>query len=249
MVFAESGLKIAVWYSCGNNSSVAAKLTVDQYPNDDVRIIRCVVPNEHADNDRFHADVEKWIGRTIERGHSEEYADCWEVWEDRKYISGIHGAPCTAAMKKSVRWRIERDWQPDFQVFGFSYDEKKRTEQFLLNNPEIRLLRPLEAERITKAMCAQLIAGAGIAPATMYQMGFKNNNCICCAKATSIIYWARCRYYFLAEFSRMAELSRRLGCRLTRYKGKRIFIDEIPLDFDWQKVDRSKAIECGVSCG
>lgn len=225
-----------------------AKLLVDAYPNDEIRIVRCVVNNEHPDNDRFHEDVERWIGRAIERRASTEFADCWEVWEKRRYISGIHGAPCTAEMKKAVRWVLEREWCPDYQAFGFSIDEAKRARQFEQNNPEVRLLRPLEDAGITKPMCAQLIEGAGIKPAAMYKLGFKNNNCRCCVKATSIVYWARSRHYFPAEFARISELSRRLGCRLTRLKGRRIFLDEMPLGIDWQKSDRSKAVECGVLC-
>lgn len=242
-------MKIVGWFSCGNNSAVMSKLLVDQHPNDEVRLVRCVVNNEHPDNDRFHADVERWIGRDIERWASDKYADCWDVWEQRKYISGIAGAPCTLEMKKAVRWRFEREWGPDYQAFGFSHDEQKREALFLNNNPEIRLLSPLIAGRITKPECAMLIEGAGIALPAMYLMGFANNNCRCCVKATSIVYWARCHHYFPVEFARISELSRRLGCRLTRLKGKRIFLDEIPADFDWQKKDRSRTVECGVLCG
>ncbi len=241
--------RIVGWFSCGNNSAVMSKRLVDAYPTDEVRIVRCVVPNEHPDNDRFHADVEHWIGRTIERRGSEKYADCWEVWEHRRYMSGIKGAPCTVEMKKAVRWALEREWKPDFQAFGFSADEKKRSDNFAADNFEIKLIRILETAGATKPMCAQIIAGAGIALPAMYGMGFSNNNCICCVKATSIVYWARCRHYFPEIFQRTAELARRLGVRLTRLKGVRIFIDEIPADFDWQKKDRSKAIECGVGCG
>lgn len=241
--------RIVGWFSCGNNSAVMSKLLVDKYPDDDVRIIRCVVANEHADNDRFHADVEKWIGRTIERRQSEEYADCWQVWEARRYMAGIKGAPCTIEMKKAVRWAFEKEWGPTHQAFGFSADEKKRADRFANGNPEIRLLRPLEESGLTKADCAAFIEGAGIELPVMYGLGFSNNNCIGCVKATSIVYWARTRHHFPDEFARTAELSRRLGCRLTRLKGKRIFIDEIPADFDWQKKDRSKQVECGVLCG
>lgn len=240
--------KIVGWFSCGNNSAVMSKLLTVEYPTDEIRIVRCVVKNEHPDNDRFHADVERWIGRPIERIASEKYADCWDVWERRAYMSGIKGAICTTEMKKVPRWQLERDWCPDYQAFGFSSDEKRRADQFEANNPDVRLLRPLEIAGITKPMCAEWIIGAGIELPAMYGMGFSNNNCRCCVKATSIVYWARCRHYFPVEFERTAKLSRRLGVRLTRLKGKRIFIDEIPADFDWQKKDRSRAIECGVLC-
>lgn len=241
-------MKIVGWFSCGNNSAVMSKLLVDLYPNDDVRIVRCVVENEHEDNDRFHTDVEGWIGRPIEKLHSLEFADCWDVWEKRKYISGIKGAPCTIEMKKAVRWRLEKEWQPDYQSFGFSLGETSRHERFLSGNPEVRLLSPLIDAKITKPDCALLIEGAGIELPVMYKLGFSNNNCIACAKATSIVYWARTRHYFPEQFARMDELSYRLGCRLTRLKGKRIFLRDIPPDFDWQKKDRSRDIECGVLC-
>lgn len=239
--------KIVVWFSCGNNSAVAAKLAVERLGGEDLRLVRCVVNNEHPDNDRFHADVERWIGRPIERAASAEYADCWDVWERRKYLSGPKGAPCTAAMKKAVRWEIERTWWPDYQVFGFSADEAKRATDFAARNPEVRLLNVLIDEGITKPQCAQLVEGAGIALPVLYGLGFKNNNCIGCVKATSPAYWANVRTHFPETFERMAELSRRLGCRLTRIKGKRVFIDEIPENF--KGADRSAPVDCGVLCG
>lgn len=225
-------MRIVGWYGNGNNSAVMAKLLLAQNPNDEIRIIRCTVPNEHNDNERFHNDIEKWLGIKIERLASTEYSDCWDVWERRGYISGVHGAPCTIEMKKAVRWQVEKEWQPDFQAFGFSWDEINRMENFKQRNPDIKLLNPLIIAGITKQMCAELVAGAGIEPAYMYQLGFPNNNCIACAKASSIYYWARTRHYFPKEFNRMKILSRRLGCRLTRYKGERIFLDQIPLDID-----------------
>jgi hypothetical protein len=61
-------------------------------------------------------------------------------------------------------------------------------------------------------------------------MGFHNNNCIPCVKATSPAYWALMRQKFPIEFARMAILSRELDVRLCRINDERRFIDEIPLD-------------------
>jgi hypothetical protein len=242
-------MKIVSWFSCGNNSAVASRMAREVYPDAEIAIVRCVVANEHEDNDRFQADCEPWFGQQVLRLNNPEYADCWEVWEKRRYISGIKGAPCTGEMKKVPRWNFERDWQPDAQIFGYSYDEQDRAEQFREQNPDVTLLCPLIDAGITKAMCAELVAGAGIRAPIMYGLGFRNNNCICCAKATSIIYWCRCRHHFPAQFERMAELSRRIGCRLTRIKGVRVFLDEIPLDYPWErKPDRQLSFDCGVLC-
>jgi len=240
-------MKIVTWFSCGNNSAVTSKLVLDQYPEHEVAIARCVVPNEHEDNERFHDECEEWFQRPILRLRAKDYADCWEVWEKRKYISGVKGAPCTIEMKKAVRWQFEKDWKPTHQAFGFSSDETHRADRFRDQNPDVRLLTPLIDAGLSKPDCARLVEGAGIKPGVMYSLGFSNNNCICCAKATSIVYWARNRALFPEQFNRMAELSRRLGCKLTRLKGTRIYIDEIPDDINWRKKDRDTQ-ECGILC-
>lgn len=245
----DPGVKIAGWFSAGNNSAVTCKLLTTLYPRADIRLVRCLVPEEHTDNARFHVDVERWVGRTIHTIKSDHYVSCQDVWEKRRYMAGIKGAPCTVEMKKVPRWDFEKAWQPDYQAFGFSSDESSRSERFIRGNPEVRLLRPLEDAAITKPMCAEIVSGAGIVPATMYTLGFSNNNCVGCVKATSIAYWARVRHYFPEVFLARAALSRSIGCRLTRLKGVRIFLDEIPADYPWDKKDRSNGVECGVLCG
>lgn len=236
---------IISWFSCGAASAVSTMLLLKQ-PGP-VVIARCVVDNEHEDNERFTQDCERLYGQPILRLGSTEFADCWEVWEKRRFIAGIKGAPCTIEMKKSVRWKFEQMYAPDKQAFGFTAEEHKRAARFREQNPDVNLLTPLIEQGVSKADCFRLLEGVGIRRPVMYDLGFANNNCICCGKATSIIYWSRCRHYFPDKFWRMAELSRRLGARLTRLKGVRIFLDEIPLDIDWRKKDREK-VECGILC-
>lgn len=236
---------IVSWFSCGAASALATALALDLYP--EVTVARCVVDNEHVDNERFHDDCEKWFGKEIVRLRSVDFADCWEVWESRKYISGIKGAPCTLEMKKAVRWQFEREHNPTGQVFGFTSEERSRADRFRSQNPDVALLTPLIDFELTKGCCLDALMVRGIRLPEMYQLGFSNNNCIGCAKATSIVYWARTRHFFPEQFNRMAELSRRIGCRLTRLKGKRIFLDEIPFDIDWRKKDREN-MECGLLC-
>lgn len=236
---------VVSWYSCGAASAVSSAI-VTALPIE-VVVARCLVANEHADNDRFAADCARWYGQPVINLKSEEYADCWDVWEKRKFIAGIHGAPCTIEMKKVPRWAFERENEISHHVFGFTYEEQKRADRFREQNPEVTLWTPLIDNKLTKADCFQLVEGAGIKRPVMYDLGFSNNNCICCGKATSIVYWARCRHYFPEQFNRMSDLSRRLGARLTRLKGKRIFLDEIPADIRWDKRDREN-VECGILC-
>jgi PP-loop superfamily ATP-utilizing enzyme len=52
------GDKIAVWFSCGAASAVAAKMTLDQYGDRcSVRVLNNPVMEEDEDNRRFLADV------------------------------------------------------------------------------------------------------------------------------------------------------------------------------------------------
>ena len=242
-------VKIVCWFSCGCNSAVAAYATTIFYPEDEITIARCVVDNEHPDNDRFHKDCEKWLGREIISLRSEEFADCWEVWEKRRYLSGIKGAPCTVEMKKVPRWEYQAKFDPDYQVFGFSSDETTRANRFAQNNPEVRLLLPLIERGITKPKCQEIIKGIGIKLPRMYELGFKNNNCMGCVKATSPAYWARVRKNFPAYFESMCEISRRLRCRLVRLNGERIYLDQLPQDNDYiVPASDEEDFECGIAC-
>lgn len=239
--------RIVVWFSCGVASAVAAKLTLLAHPADDVVVARCVVTNEHDDNDRFAAGCEKWLGRPILHLRSADYADCWDVWERRRYLNGINGAPCTIEMKKRVRQDFEREWQPDRQAFGFTAEERKRADRFRQQNPEVALDVPLIRAGLTKEDCAGLISRAGIAIPAMYGLGFANNNCRTCVKARSPGYWALVRREFPADFARMASLSRSLRWSPCRAGDDTpIWLDELPATTKPQ--DDSPNIECSLLC-
>lgn len=74
---------------------------------------------------------------------------------------------------------------------------------------------------------------------------YSHANCIPCSKAQSPNYWSLVRKVNPREFHRAAKLSRRLGARLTRIKGERIFIDEIPADWP---VSEAEAPACDMLC-
>ena len=59
-----SGKRLVVWFSCGAASAVAAKLCLAKHRGEyDIEIARCVVANEHQDNDRFASDCEQTVVR------------------------------------------------------------------------------------------------------------------------------------------------------------------------------------------
>jgi hypothetical protein len=225
--------RVLNWVSAGAASAVAAKISLADNP--DGLLVYCEAGSEHPDNQRFLADCERWLGKPVIRLRSAEYADTWAVWEKRRYLSGIAGAPCTGELKTAPR--LDFQLPSDTHVFGYTADslDRARAARMLETYPEMRQRHPLIERELTKANVLAIIEGAGIKLPPMYAMGFQNNNCIPCVKATSPAYWALVRKNFPTEFDRMAKLSRELGARLTilrREGGKNIrgFIDEIPAD-------------------
>jgi hypothetical protein len=212
------------WFSCGAASAVATKIIDWSIP------VYCETGAEHADNDRFMADCERWLGRQVVRLHSDQYTDTWDVWESTRWLAGIAGARCTVELKVAPRLTFQRP--DDIHVFGYTADspDVERSVRLRANYPELTILTPLIERGLTKAACLDMIQRAGIALPPMYAMGFQNNNCIPCVKATSPAYWALIRKQFPAEFDRMAKLSRELDVRLCRIDDERRFIDEIPDD-------------------
>ena len=221
------------WFSAGAASAVATKLTLASNP--DAVVAYCETGSEHPDNERFIADCERWFGKPVERLKSDRYVDTWDVFEKRRYLAGNDGAPCTVELK--VMPRLAWQQLTDEHVFGYTADgaDSKRADRLRHNYFELTIKTPLIERGLDKAACLALVQGAGIRLPIMYRLGFGNNNCIPCVKATSPDYWALVRKVFPSAFWRMAKLSRELGVRLTRINGERIFIDEIP--DDWPTAD------------
>jgi 3'-phosphoadenosine 5'-phosphosulfate sulfotransferase (PAPS reductase)/FAD synthetase len=221
-------MRTLCWFSCGAASAVATKLTLQDTKG--VEVVYCETGAEHPDNKRFMADCEAWFDQPIIRLSNPKFKDTWEVWKKRRYLSGIAGAPCTGELK--VAPRLNYQLPSDVHVFGYTADaeDAARAKRMLDTYPNMKQRHPLIEKGLTKSAVLAMVAGAGIELPPMYALGFQNNNCIPCVKATSPAYWALVRKQFPAEFNRMARLSRELGARLARLNDERVFIDEIPLD-------------------
>lgn len=220
--------RIVSWFSCGAASAVATKLA--KVAHGQITVAYCETGAEHPDNARFLKDCEAWIEQPIERIRSTDYASTWEVWEKRRYLAGISGAPCTVELKVAPRILFQRP--TDAHVFGYTADapDVARATRLRANYPELRVETPLIDRGLTKEACLSMVKHAGIRLPPMYALGFQNNNCVPCVKATSPAYWALVRKHFPSEFERMARLSRELDVRLCRLNNERSFIDEIPQD-------------------
>lgn len=224
-----SPARTIIWFSCGAASAVAGRLIqAEGRPN--TQHAYCETGGEHFDNERFLLDYEKWCGVKVRRLKSEKYADTWSLWEGERYLSGINGAPCTRELKVRPRLRYQRPG--DIHVFGYTADaaDIARAEALREHYPDLIIETPLIDRGIKKEACLSMILDAGILLPALYILGFPNNNCIPCVKATSPAYWALVRLHFPEIFARMAKLSRELGVRLCRINGERRFIDEIPKD-------------------
>lgn len=244
------GDTIAVWFSSGAASAVAAKLTAERYGNRcNVRLVNNPVREEDADNLRFLRDIETWVGIEVEFARNAEYpaASAVEVWDRRGGMAFPHGAPCTVSLKKHARQQWEAANPVQWHVLGFTADEKRRHDRFVMTE-RANVLPVLIDARLTKEDCYALIRDAGIDLPRVYAMGYPNANCIGCVKATSPTYWNHVREQHPETFEERADQSRRLGAKLVRVNNKRIFLDELDAAATGKPLKSMKSVECGIFC-
>lgn len=248
MNIVKDGDVIVVWFSCGAASAIAAKKTLEKYKDRcTIRIVNNPIMEEDIDNRRFLADVESWIDHPIEFATNMNFPtfSAMAVWEKRKYMSGVRGAPCTLELKKKARQQWEQANHFDHTVLGFTADEQHRHNRFVLT--ERALLPVLIEENISKSDCFNMIKEAGIKLPHIYDLGYPNANCIGCVKSTSVSYWNHVRQQHPEVFNARMEQSERLGARLVIYKGKRILLKELPPDAKGKPI-KNMNYECGIFC-
>jgi len=244
---------IAVWFSCGAASAVAAKLTIEQFGNThNIRIINNPVAEEDEDNRRFLKDVETWLGYPIELATNEDWPDakCTDVWAKRRWMYGGKGkkagAPCTVELKKMARYQWEVKNKAEWLVLGFTVEEQRRHNDFV-KRERPTLIPVLIDAGMTKQACFDMLSAAGIKLPRIYLMGYPNANCIGCVKASSPTYWNHVRKMHPDVFSERAKQSREIGCKLTRVKGVRVFIDELDPEARGRPL-KSMKMDCNSFC-
>jgi hypothetical protein len=236
---------IAVWFSCGAASAAAARLTIDKYGRENVRVVNSPVVEEHEDNSRFLADVQRWLGVEIESAINPKYpaASAVEVWEKRKFMSSPFGAVCTLELKKEARRHWEEENSPEWHVLGFTVEERHRHDRFVMTERS-NVLPVLIDAGIRKQDCMQMIRDAGIKLPAVYAH-LDHANCLGCVKSQSPTYWNTIRRVWPDVFADRAEQSRRIGVRLARVRGERIFLDELKSD-DVGQAELN--FDCGIFC-
>jgi hypothetical protein len=240
--------RVLAWFSCGAASAVMAKMMVEKYGNR-CEVINCNMKrDEHEDNQRFMREVEPWIGAPIKQISSKKYSSINEVFEKERYMAGPNGARCTVEMKKVPRFAYQD--VADIHAFGYTVEEQDRIADFEKANPELFVEWPLCDAGLTKADCFDVLAQAGIRRSAMYDLGYKNANCIGCVKVTSPPYWNRVRRTHPHIFDLRAKQSRDLDVRLIQItingKRERLFLDELTPNMGKQETEPE--ISCGPLC-
>ena len=236
--------RIICWFSCGVASAVATKLAIARYGKDNIIVARCIVREEHPDNNRFARECAAWFGLPILDLINEKHnGSIYDVFESRNYIAGVRGAPCTMLLKKQVR--LDFQLPTDKHVFGYCLGEEKRFND-LIDANNIDVVAPLIDANLTHSDCLAMVQDAGIEIPVMYKLGYKHNNCVGCVKSTGQGYWNKIRDDFPEQFARMAKLSRKLKVKLIRINNERSFLDELVTGTGNYKDEPE--IQCGIFC-
>lgn len=191
------------WFSCGAASAVATKLGSPDL------IAYCEVAEEHPDNIRFLMDCENWFEKQIQILGNDKYGrSIYQVFASTRYLVGNGGARCTQELKKRVREAFQRP--DDIHIMGYTVEEQDRYDRFIDAN-NLHCEAPLIDAGLTKPDCLAIVQDAGIDLPTMYKLGYNNNNCRGCVKATGPGYWMAIKRDFPDFFDSMSQMERQLG--------------------------------------
>ncbi|PLT21124.1 hypothetical protein [Psychrobacter sp. MES7-P7E] len=237
--------RILCHFSCGAASAVATKLAINKYGKDRVEVLNIHIKEEHPDNQRFLKDCEAWFGVPITTVQNDKYnGSIYEVFK-QGYLKGRYGAPCTTQLKRKVRAKFQRE--DDIHIFGYTVDELQRSIDFEERNEQLDVDWVLIEANLAKQDCLAIIQDAGIKIPFMYELGYKNNNCIGCVKG-GMGYWNNIRKDFPDVFVRMSMVERNIGHSILKEPvgSAPIFLDE--LDPNRGDMRNELDIECSFFC-
>jgi 3'-phosphoadenosine 5'-phosphosulfate sulfotransferase (PAPS reductase)/FAD synthetase len=236
--------RVISWFSCGAASAFATYLARDKYKDRPFEAVYCRVAEEHQDNFRFLQDFSNKCTLPVKViGDEHKKFSIYNVFEERKFIKGQTGAPCTMVLKKNVRKKYQRP--SDTQVFGYTAEEENRVDRFLDANNSVDADFILFDRGYTKKDCLEFVQDLGIQIPVMYQLGYNNNNCIGCVKG-GMGYWNKIRVDFPDAFERMAKLERKLGHAINKDKNGPVYLDVLASDRGNFKKDLPT--DCGFTC-
>lgn len=230
------------WFSAGVSSAVATKLMISEVD----RIIYTHIEDQHPDTLRFVKDCERWFGKEVEILQSplKSVENACLSAGGRGYINGVQGASCTRALKRLVRIRWEYEQPLDVHlryIWGMDFGEKNRCDRIRETLPQQSHIFPLVDRGMSKDSAHQILKASGISRPAMYELGYRNNNCVGCVKG-GMGYWNHIRTDFPEVFSARAAMERRIGA--TCVKG--VYLDE--LDPERGRNEAPIVGDCGILC-
>lgn len=224
------------WFSAGVSSFIACYLekeTID-------KIMYIHIDDQHEDTMRFLRDCEKVLDKKIEILQS-PYKSVNNVIKTFRFINGPYGAKCTDILKKRVRKEWEYGKTDLTYVWGYDISERHRAERLQEAFLEHKHLFPLIDRGLTKEDCHGLCSSLGIKRPKMYDLGYRNNNCIGCVKG-GMGYWNKIRKDFPEVFAERARLEREIGASCING----VYLDE--LEPDRGRFDDEVLEECSIFC-
>ena len=216
--------RLVCWYSHGAASLIAAKKAIeiqpDLYPNHEIVVACIYIENELHEPERDEK-VESYLGHKITYLRDEKYnANVDEVIKKTRYMSGVAGARCTKELKKAVRLSWQKD--DDVHVFGMTSEEAHRIDNLLDTEPDLEIFAPLIDLNLNKTDCFKIMREAGLELPKMYRLGYHNNNCIGCLKASGAGYWNKIREDFPNVFETRAKQERLLNVALVKMSENKV---------------------------
>lgn len=225
------------YFSGGVSSAVATKLVIGEID----RIVYVHIDDQHSDTMRFVKECEAWFGKPVVILQS-RFKTVDEACRYGSFIKGPNGAICTRILKRDVRKQFEKANPGRMRVvWGMDQTETDRIERLVDGMPEHEHLFPLLDKKITKEVAHQMLRASGIKRPAMYDLGYRNNNCIGCVKG-GMGYWNKIRVDFPEVFEARGRLERLVGYSIC----KGVFLDE--LDPDRGRDEGPVVEECGIMC-
>ena len=232
------------WFSAGVSSFIAGYLekdTIDEF-------IYCHIDDQHPDTLRFVDDCEKAISRKVLILQS-RYKSVGNVIKVKRFINSAHGAACTEILKKRVRKEWEYGKKNLTYVWGYDLSEKNRADNIIEAFPQHNHEFPLIKHGLYKEDCHGMLKRKGIKRPAMYDLGYRNNNCVGCVKG-GMGYWNKIRIDFPEVFAERAMQEREINhsCIKEEIDGKTVpvFLDE--LDPHRGKIENEIMDDCSIYC-
>lgn len=229
--------KVISWFSGGVSSFVATYLVRDKVDE----IFYIDIEDQHSDTMRFLHDCEKALNKPIQILKS-NYGCVNNVIKQFRFINSPYGAKCTQILKKRVRqeWEAQQNCKLTY-VWGYDCNEKHRAERLQQTMTDYNHIFPLLENNLTKEEAHGILENLGIKRPAMYDMGYRNNNCIGCVKG-GMGYWNKIRKDFPEVFEKRAKLEREIGASCI----KGVYLDE--LEPNRGRIEDEVMGECGIMC-